>query len=147
MQLQVHTWTRTWLIIQKEVKKQLYFDDFQTTSTTPGFLARDVTHDNISHRVWISRTQNTLRMPKMYTFMGIWAILEKLLSFKVTATLRRKWNKKRQVAQEYMTTERPTYWPTDKQTDTDIQTERLFWQSRNLAYFNNLQGITLHIGH
>ena len=90
MQLQVNTWTRTWLIIQKEVKKQLYFDDFQTTSTTPGFLARDVTHDNISHRGCIIWTQIALRMPKMYSFMGIWAILQKLLSLKVTATLRRK---------------------------------------------------------
>ena len=43
MQLHVHTWTKTLLIIQKTVKKQLYFDDFQTTSPTPGFLARDVT--------------------------------------------------------------------------------------------------------
>ena len=57
-------------------------------SPTPGFLARDVTHHKISHRVCISWTPNTLRMPKMYSFMGIWTILEKLLTFKVIATLR-----------------------------------------------------------
>ena len=72
----------------KNRQKQLYFDDFQTISTTPGFLASDVIHHNISHRVLFSWTRNTLRNPKMYTFMGIWATLEKLLSFKVIATLR-----------------------------------------------------------
>jgi len=61
---------------------------FRPNSPTPFFLARDVTHLNISHRVWISWTPNTLRIPKMYTFMGIWAILEELLTFEVIATLR-----------------------------------------------------------
>ena len=72
----------------KNRQKQLYFDDFQTISTTPGFLAPDVIHDNISHRVLFSWTRNTLSISKMYSFLGIWAILEKLLSFKVIATLR-----------------------------------------------------------
>ena len=50
MQFQVHTWRRTLLIIQKTVKKQLFltiFDDFQTPSPSPAFLARDVTDHNI----------------------------------------------------------------------------------------------------
>ena len=72
----------------KNRQKQVYFDDFQTISTTPGFLAPDVTHHNISDRIWISWTQNTPRIPKMYSFIGIWATVEKLLSFKVIATLR-----------------------------------------------------------
>jgi len=44
VQLQVHTCTRTLLIIKKKVKKQLYLDDFQTFSPTPGFSAPDITH-------------------------------------------------------------------------------------------------------
>jgi len=88
MQLQVHTWTRTLLIIQKNVKKQLYFDDFQTFSPTHNFLSPEVTHYNISDPFWFRWTQNTPRIPKMYSFMDIWTILEELLSFKVIATLR-----------------------------------------------------------
>jgi len=60
----------------------------------------------------------------MYSFMGIWTILEELLSFKVIATLRdmktnitnkqNKTNKNRLVGQEYMTlTEYLTDWLTD----------------------------------
>ena len=88
MQLQVHTWRRTLLIIKNNVKKQLCFDDFQTFSPTPGFSASDVTHYNISDPFWFRWTQNTPRIPKMYSFMRIWTILEKLFSFKVIATLR-----------------------------------------------------------
>jgi len=96
VQLQVPTWRRTLLIIKKKVKKQLYFDDFQTFSPTPGVSAPDVTHYNISDQFWFRWTQNTPRIPKMYSFMGIWAIPEELLTSKVTATLRRKkWKKKR----------------------------------------------------
>ena len=85
----------------------------------------------------------------MYRFMGIWAILENLLSFKVIPTLRymkNKQNKKRQVAQEYMTWEWLTSWLIDKLTDkqTDWETG---WLTRNLAYFNHLHGITLHVWH
>ena len=38
----------------KNRQKQLYFDDFQTISTTPDFLAPDVIHHNISHRILFS---------------------------------------------------------------------------------------------
>jgi len=72
----------------KKRQKTALFWRFSDFSPTPGFSAPDVTHYNISDRFWFRWTQNTPRIPKMYSFMGIWTILEELLSFKVIATLR-----------------------------------------------------------
>ena len=66
----------------------------------PGFPIPDVPDYNIFTRFWFSWTRKASTIPKMYNFIGIWAKLEELLNFKVTATLRyvktnKKTNKKK----------------------------------------------------
>ena len=95
MQLQVDISRQTCLIIQKSVKKVVFFSVFWRFSTTPEFWPYDVTHYKKYIYFWLGWTQNRPRIPKMYNIMGIWPIDQELLSCKPIATLR-WWNEKRQ---------------------------------------------------
>ena len=95
MQLQVDISRQTCLIIQKSVKKVVFFSGFWRFSTTPEFWPYDVTHYKKNIYFWFGWTQNRPRIPKMYNIMGIWPIDQELLSCKPIATLR--WNATRGV--------------------------------------------------
>ena len=96
MQLQVDISRQTCLIIQKSVKKVVFFSGFWRFSTTPEFSPYDVTHYKKYIYFWFGWSQNRTRILKMYNIMGIWPIDQELLSCKPIATLR--WNEMKQEA-------------------------------------------------
>ena len=84
----VHTWSGTPLIIQEIVTKQLFLAIFESPFQSLVFVTATSQISRLLHRLCFSPIPNTLSYRKMYSHIGIWAIVEELLSLKVIAILR-----------------------------------------------------------